>query len=449
MTKFLFTTLPTDDLGLLTRSLPIAQELAARGHQILFCSPARAPSRLIAETGFPNLLPRHPIYDLMTVGPSLRGLAGFVRARGWRQRYGSLFRFLRQLIPAIPLKVAPSTPETWSMDDMGAQAGMLNEGFVRANCAALKELIEECKPDVVVDFWNPFAVVAARASRKPVATVIQADAHPASRGFIWWKTPPAGIPTVVPVINRVLAEYGLQPIRKFEEMCVGDLTLVTGAPETDPLPEQAGVVYVGPILWQKPGASLPDWVGDLSREKPLIWVYSGNPRYGLANEAFDSAVILHACVAALAGEDVQVVLTTGYHPLPEEVLPLPANFRHEPYLPGLAMAERSDLLIHHGGLGSCQTGLVTGTPAVIIPTYTERESNARRVAALGAGLFVPVETIAGKKRVPAEELRAAVRRVLSDPSFAANARRMRDKLCAYGGAAQAAELIDEFSRAGP
>jgi len=48
------------------------------------------------------------------------------------------------------------------------------------------------------------------------------------------------------------------------------------------------------------------------------------------------------------------------------------------------MAERSDLLIHHGGYGSCQTGLVTGTPAVIIPTYAERESNARRIAALGA-----------------------------------------------------------------
>jgi MGT family glycosyltransferase len=142
---------------------------------------------------------------------------------------------------------------------------------------------------------------------------------------------------------------------------------------------------------------------------------------------------------------VHVVLTTGYHPLPREVLPLPANFRHEPYLPGLAMAERSDLLIHHGGLGSCQTGLVAGTPAVIIPTYAERESNARRVAALGAGVFVPVETIAGRKHVSAEDLRAAVKRVLADPSFAANARRMSHVLRAYGGASQAARLIEEFS----
>jgi UDP:flavonoid glycosyltransferase YjiC (YdhE family) len=446
MAKFLFTTLPTDDLGLLTRSLPIARELAARGHLVLFSSPARAPSRLIAEAGFDNLTPRHPLYDLMAMDRSLRGLAGFVAARRWRGRYGSLFNFLAKVIPAIPLKAAPATPETWTMDHAAAQMGMLSEGFVRANCAALKDLIEECEADVVVDFWNPFAVMAARAGRKPVVTVIQGDAHPASRGFIWWKTPPANIPTVVPVVNKVLADYRLRPLDQFAELCVGDLTLVVGTPETDPLPQDAGVVYVGPILWQKPGASLPDWVDRLDRDKPLIWVYSGNPSYGTFNQAFDSAVVVRACVAALAGEAMQVVLTTGYHPLPKDVVPLPANFRHEPYLPGLAMAERSDLLIHHGGLGSCQTGLVTGTPAVIIPTYAERESNARRVAALGAGAFISVETLAGKKHVPVEDLRATVRRVLADPSFAANARRMSQKLRAYGGAAQAAELIDGFSR---
>ena len=94
-----------------------------------------------------------------------------------------------------------------------------------------------------------------------------------------------------------------------------------------------------------------------------------------------------ASIAALRDEDVQVVLTTGHHALPQEMLPLPANFRHEAYLPGLAMAEQADLLIHHGGYGSCQTGLFMGKPAVIIPTFSERESNARRVAGVGAGLI--------------------------------------------------------------
>lgn len=45
MARFLFTLQISDDLGLLTRSLPIARELAGRGHEVAFCNPARAPSQ--------------------------------------------------------------------------------------------------------------------------------------------------------------------------------------------------------------------------------------------------------------------------------------------------------------------------------------------------------------------------------------------------------------------
>src|SRR5258708_12268580 len=152
-------------------------------------------------------------------------------------------------------------------------------------------------------------------------------------------------------------------------------------------------------------------------------------------------IVVQACIAALANEDIHVVSTTGHSPLPKDVLPLRANFRHEPYVPGLAMAERSDVLIHHGGYGSCQTGLCMGKPAVIIPTYAERESNARRIAALGAGAMVPVEHDRGKKQVCVEALRAAIRRVLTDPSIASNAPPTDKRMCAFVHAPQQAPPI--------
>lgn len=444
MSRFLFTTLPTNDLGLLTRSLPIAAALASRGHSVTFCSPARAPSRLIADAGFQNRIPNHPLYALIAHGATPRGLLRLVRS-GSLRRYGSPLRALRDLVLALPLRSPPRTHEIWNVDHAGAQLGMLNEGFVRANCAAMLELIASSDVDVVVDFWNPFAVLAARALRKPVVTVIQADAHPRSAGFIWWKQPPADLPTPVPVLNRVLASYGLPPIRSLSELSVGDLTLCVGMPETDPLPADAAVTYVGPILWQKPEASLPAWIAELSSDTPLIWLYAGNPRYGSADELLDSAIVLRASIAALRDEKVHLIITTGHHPLPRDLLPLPANVRHEAYLPGLAMAERSDLLIHHGGYGSCQTGLLCGKPAVIVPTYAERESNARRVAALGAAALVPVTYVAGKKYVDVAELRAAVRRVLAEPSFTANAKRASERLRSYGGTAAAAVAIEQFA----
>src|SRR5215211_8410621 len=97
LTKFLFTTLPTNDLGLLTRSLPIARQLESRGHRIFFCSPAWAPSRLVGEAGFENLVPRHPLYDLMGANQKLKGLLKFVGSGRHKERYGSLFNFLRHL----------------------------------------------------------------------------------------------------------------------------------------------------------------------------------------------------------------------------------------------------------------------------------------------------------------------------------------------------------------
>jgi UDP:flavonoid glycosyltransferase YjiC (YdhE family) len=441
-TKFIFTTLPTNDLGLLTRSLPIASELAERGHEVVYCSPGQAPRKLIAEAGFDNLLPRHPIYHLLAAGPSFREMGGFLVTG--RREWGTL-GFLSKLLRATPTRLAGVTSEVWDMDHLGALSGMLNANFVRANCDALMTLMVECGADVVVDFWNPFACMAARALGKPLATVIQADMHPDGRGFIWWKERPPDLPRALPTVNEVLAGYGLPPVGKMEELCVGDLTLVLGMPETDPLPQGTQAIYVGPILWQKPGAELPDWINALGQDRPVIWVYSGNPRYMPIRTPVDSVVVLHACVAALADEDVQVVLTTGHHALPQDILPLPDNFRHELFVPGLAMARRSDLLIHHGGYGSCQTGLYTGTPAVIIPTYSERESNARRVAAVGAGEWIRPQELGRNKRVRGDELRAKVRQVLSDPRYTVNAQQISARMQVYGGASEAARLIQDLA----
>jgi UDP:flavonoid glycosyltransferase YjiC (YdhE family) len=445
--KFLSTTLTSNDLGLLTRSLPIAGELASRGHQVAFCNPAQAPSKLIAQAGFDNLLLKHPLFYLQMAGElDLRDLYRQFRSERLKQELGSLFSILIKLMRAMPTRLPPITPDVWNMDHFAALIGMLNENFVRASFEAFMALMEDYDPDIVVDFWNPFACLAARAARKPLVTVIQADMHPASQGFIWWKGPAPEMHRPVSIVNKILAEHNLQPIDKIAQLFVGDLTLVLGMPETDPLPAKAEAHYIGAVLWQQPDAKIPDWFEALSKDRPVVWVYSGNPHYLPISTPIDSNVILHACTAALANEEVQVVLTTGHHALPKEILPLPVNFHFEPFVPGLVMAKRSDLLIHHGGYGSCQTGLYTGTPAVIIPTYSERESNARRIAAVGAGEFVvPTETASRKKYVPAEELRAKVRQVLSGPSYAINARRVSGKMQTYGGAPEAARLIENLA----
>jgi UDP:flavonoid glycosyltransferase YjiC (YdhE family) len=407
MKKFLFTTLFTDDLGLITRSLPIARELADRGHDVAYCNPANAPTKLIEGAGIQNL----PLD-----------------------------------IQVIPTVMPPPTPKVWNMNHFAAAMGCLDENFVRGVCDALKTVIADYEADIIVDAWNPWSCIAARIFNKPLVTITQADLHPSNKGFIWWEEPPADIPTPIPGINNILAEHGHPAISKVEDLLVGDLTLVLGIPETDPLPEGTNATYVGPILWQQSDAKLPDPINSLDQEVPVIWVYTGNPQYSPEPMWGDSAVVLRACIEALGKEEVQVVLSTGHHALPEKSSDLPANFVFKQFVPGLAMAERSDLLIHHGGYGSCQTGLYTGTPAVIIPTYSERESNARRIAAAGAGEFIlPTVDAAGIKHVTPKEVREKVKLVLSEPSYTQKARAISEKMKVFGGVSQAAALIEKFA----
>jgi len=408
MARFLFTMLPANDLGLPTRLIPIARALADRGHQVAVFNPSPAPAKLIADAGLTNLpLPPRPMP-----------------------------------VPNIDLAQASST---WDVDQMLATF-YPDEDYVRAATAFYLDLLRSYAPDVVVDSFDLLACLAARILHVPLATILQGNFHPCSRGFLWWEQDrPAGLPSAAPIINKVANEYGVLPVARCVEHLAGDLSLIVGTPETDPLPASANIAYIGPIVWQRSNAALPDAIAALNGDKPLIWVYSGNPRYATVPTPIDSIVVIRAAIAALRDAPVHVVLTTGHQELPSEFAPLPKNFLHASYVPGLAMAERSDLMIHHGGHSSIMTGLFAGTPAVIIPTITERESNARRLTALGAGeIVMPVNGADGEKHIDVADFCAKVNRVLNDPAYRNSAQRIAQSMRQYGGAQEAAKRLEQF-----
>ena len=411
MARFLFTMLLSDDLGLPTRLVPIARMLADRGHDVAVFNPLPAPASLIEDAGLKSL--PMPARVLPDAGSDLAGVGS---AWDVEELFGALFA---------------------------------REDFIREATALHVDLVRDFAPDVVVDSFSLFGCMAARALKIPLASVLQGNFHPASDGFLGWKGPrPEGLVTAAPAVNKVLAEYGLAPVERAVELISGDLSLVVGTPETDPVAADATASWVGPIVWQRGDATLPDWVAALDRSKPVLWVYSGNPRYADAPTPVDSIVVIRAAIAALADTSAQVVLTTGYQEVPAEIGALPENFHHAAYLPGRAMAERSDLMIHHGGHSSVMTGLSTGTPAVIVPTMTERQNNARHLAALGAGeIVIPSATADGEKQISTADFSAAVNRVLREASYRASARRVAESMKQYGGAPQAADLIEQFAHA--
>ena len=409
MAKFLFTMLPANDLGLPTRLVPIARAFADRGHDVAVFNPAPVPAKLIEDAGLKNLpMPSRPM-------------------------------------PVSPGDLAQAS-SAWDVERMfGALFG--NEEFVRAATAVHVDLVREYDPDVIVDSFGLFACLAARILQVPLASVLQGNFHRASRGFLWWAGDrPDGLTSAAPAINKVAAEYGIKPVERCVDLLAGDLSLIVGTPETDPVSADDRVTHIGPIIWQRGNAALPDWVLALSRDQPVIWVYSGNPRYADAPTPIDSIMVIRAAIAALADAPVQVVVTTGYQDVPREFDTLPADFHHAAYVPGIAMAEHCDLMVHHGGHSSVMTGLSAGTPAVIIPTITERESNARRLVALGAGeIVMPMDGANGDKHIDMPEFSAKVHRVLNEPGYRSSARRVAESMRQFGGAQEAANRIERLA----
>jgi UDP:flavonoid glycosyltransferase YjiC (YdhE family) len=120
-------------------------------------------------------------------------------------------------------------------------------------------------------------------------------------------------------------------------------------------------------------------------------------------------------------------------------------------------------MIHHGGHGFTLTALAAGTPALIIPTYSERESNARHAAALGAALYlvpeieggdaqhepelalVPEMGGAGKLLEP-KLVAGAIGTLLEDPRYSNSARAAAQQLAKLPGAVGAANVIEALPR---
>jgi hypothetical protein len=148
-----------------------------------------------------------------------------------------------------------------------------DEEFVRANTALHIDLIRDYKPDVVVDSFGVFACLAARICKVPLATVNQGNFHPASDGFLFWKGErPRNLPSAAPFFNTVAAEYGIGPFARSIDLLAGDLSLIVGTPETDPVSPTAGVTHIGPIIWQRGNAELPAEIASLNSGKPIVWV---------------------------------------------------------------------------------------------------------------------------------------------------------------------------------
>ncbi|MDW3848646.1 activator-dependent family glycosyltransferase [Micromonospora sp. BRA006-A] len=216
-------------------------------------------------------------------------------------------------------------------------------------------------------------------------------------------------------LGWTLSRYGAGDFT--EDMVLGHWTI-------DPLPASlrldvdAHYVPMRYVPYNGP-AVIPEWLREPPKRPRICLTLGASFRETALGDQTSPVELL----TALAGLDVEVVATLDEHQLDPET-PLPPNVRVVDFVPLNALLPSCAAVVHHSGSGTYATALAHGVPQLIVPNLMwDSMAKARAVEAAGAGLY-----LRDPGRVTAGDLRDHVERLLSEPSFAAGAARLRTEL---------------------
>ncbi len=293
------------------------------------------------------------------------------------------------------------------------------------------------------------AHAAAEKAGVPLAVLIPNCYMGPARGFPFAAFPPARGPLGrtrdaivawifrrefakgLPALNAARAAIGLPAIgHPWDQLLRADRVLVLTSLAFDfPaawLPQN--VRYIGPQLddprWAAPWA--PPWPEPL--REPLVLV-------SFSTTFQDQRALLQRIIDALRGLRVRGVVTTG--PTVD-----PGQLRASPNVVVVESAPHARVLPHaaavvtHAGHGTVIRALASGVPLVCVPMGRDQPDNAARVVTRGAGLRL-------SHRASESALRAAIRRVLEEPSFRERARQLGDVIA---DDARQSTAVDELER---
>ena len=343
--------------------LPFAQAFVRAGHDVLLAAPARVRGAVVAA-GLPfHALAHPPEEQVDAIIASFPGL---------------------------------------SQDEQGVR--MMQEVFAGLNARAalpsVQRIVSDYRPDVVLREPTEYAgLLAAEQLRVPHGRIaIMAAAVEA------WS-----VPIVAGVLDRHRKRLGLR--RDPSGRRISESPYLTVIPEAMEDPDDLGPPQALRFreLELRPW-SLPDWWdGD---ERPLVYVSYGSVTPQLGH----FAALFRATVAALDQLPARVLFTVGNDVELDALGPVPANVHVERWIPQAAVMPHAAAIVCHGGAGSTRMALAAGVPLVVVPGFADQLRNAERVAALGAGIALDADSLAG--------LGDAVRRLLDEPSYRVAARRV-------------------------
>jgi MGT family glycosyltransferase len=233
----------------------------------------------------------------------------------------------------------------------------------------------------------------------------------------------------LPALNDARGRFGLAPLTHLADQW--DAAAIHWLGTASAFDFQGAVLrpsmrYAGPLLgdpvwsgtWRSPWKD-----GDT---RPLILV-------GFSTSFQNHAGVLQRVIDAATDLPVRLLVTLGGAIEPHEVTPA-ANSVVVPSAPHVEIMREAALVVTHGGHGTVMTALMHKLPMLVIPHGRDQADNAARVTERGAGLSL-------ERTATIEDIRAALERLLGEPSFGAAARRLGEAIAAE---ARSATLIEDL-----
>jgi MGT family glycosyltransferase len=219
----------------------------------------------------------------------------------------------------------------------------------------------------------------------------------------------------LPAFNDARRAFGLAPLGTAQELMAqyhaADRRLMMTSQAFDfPItPPPPNVRYVGPVLDD------PDWAGAWQSPwpeedaRPLVVA-------SLSSTFQDQRGALQRIVTALGTLPVRGLVTLG-PAMGNETFRVPANVVAVASAPHAQVFPHAAAVVTHAGHGTVMRALAAGLPLLCLPMGRDQDDNAARVVARGAGLRLRPSASPGR-------IAAALRRLLHEPGFRANAERL-------------------------
>ena len=219
-------------------------------------------------------------------------------------------------------------------------------------------------------------------------------------------------------VNRVLRDQGIPPLQRLAQVFQGRRNVLTTVAELDHCGARPDATYAGPVQ-DLPGSVTASW--RTTKPRALVYLRGVPP---VIDEVLQALGTVGAEVIAVL-PDMDRPLRHAHADL--RVIRQPVCFD--------GLLESADLVIASGS-GTVTTALLSGVPALVLPSSAEQAMFARRVEEAGAGMALGSGT--------AVTVADAIRRLLHDVAFRAAAGALAAKYAGLRMESAVQTVIDEI-----